>query len=125
MDNSILPVLCPKWKKTRLQPWLIRNKICSILKDIWKNNESRRFFGGLRHFQKEIEDEPRSGRPSVSKTAENVVRFRYLVRPDRRLTVRMIGEELILDHTTVHQILTNELKIRKICAKMVPKNLSQ
>ncbi|GFW05041.1 putative transposase [Trichonephila clavipes] len=37
----------------------------------------------------------------------------------------MIGEEQNLNHTTVHQILTNELKMRKICAKMVPKNLSQ
>ena len=78
-----------------------------------------RFFGGLRHFQKE--DEPRSGRPSSSRTDENVDRIRDLVRSDRRLTVRMIGEELNLTHTTVHQILTNELKMRKICAKMVPK----
>ncbi|GFX19811.1 uncharacterized protein TNCV_1433721 [Trichonephila clavipes] len=69
-----------------------------------------------------IEDEPRSGRPAVSKAAENVVRVRDLVRSDRRLTVRMIGEELNLNHTTVHQILTNELKTRKICAKMVPEN---
>ncbi|GFT88633.1 putative transposase [Trichonephila clavipes] len=37
----------------------------------------------------------------------------------------MIAEESNLNHTTVHQILTNELKMRKICAKMVPKNLSQ
>ncbi|GFW82750.1 putative transposase [Trichonephila clavipes] len=36
--------------------------------------------------RKSIEDEPRSGRPSVSKTAENVVRVRDLVRSDRRLT---------------------------------------
>ncbi|GFW56889.1 protein GVQW3 [Trichonephila clavipes] len=72
-----------------------------------------------------IEDEPRSGRPSVSKTTENVVRVRDLARSDRRLTDRMIGEELNLNHTTVHQILTNELKMRTICAKMVPKNLSQ
>ncbi|GFY26635.1 putative transposase [Trichonephila clavipes] len=33
-----------------------------------------------------IEDEPRSERPLVSKTAENVVRVRDLVRSDRRLT---------------------------------------
>ncbi|GFT25173.1 protein GVQW3 [Trichonephila clavipes] len=72
-----------------------------------------------------FENESRSGRPSVSKTAENVVRVRELVRSDRRLTVRMIGEELNLNHTTVHQILTNELKMRKIYAKMAPKNLSQ
>jgi len=47
------------------------------------------------------------------------------VRSDRQLTVRMIGEELNLNHTTVHQILANELGMRKICAKMVPRNLSQ
>ncbi|GFY26438.1 HTH_48 domain-containing protein [Trichonephila clavipes] len=72
-----------------------------------------------------IEDESRNGRPSVSKTTENVVRVRDLAYLDRRLAVRMIGEELNLNHTTVHQILTNELKMRKICAKMVPKTLSQ
>ncbi|GFW31802.1 HTH_48 domain-containing protein [Trichonephila clavipes] len=60
-----------------------------------------------------IEDGPRSGKPSVSKTAENVIRVRDLLRSDRRLKVRMIGEELNLNHTTVHQILTNELKMRK------------
>ncbi|GFV77680.1 protein GVQW3 [Trichonephila clavipes] len=47
-----------------------------------------------------VEDEPRSGRPSVSKTAENVVRVRDPVRSDRRLTVRMIGEELNFNHST-------------------------
>ncbi|GFU52865.1 putative mariner transposase [Trichonephila clavipes] len=86
-----------------------------------------RFFGGFKVFsegRESIEDERRSGRPSVSKTTENVVRVRDLVSSDRRLTVRMIGEELNLNHTTVHQILTNELKMRKIGAKMVPKNLS-
>jgi len=37
----------------------------------------------------------------------------------------MIGEQLGLTHTTIHQILTNDLEMIKICAKMVPKNLSQ
>ncbi|XP_066261786.1 protein GVQW3-like [Euwallacea similis] len=72
-----------------------------------------------------IEDESRSGRPSSSRTDENVDRIRDLVRSDRRLTVRMIRQELNLTHTTVHQILTNELGMRKICSKMVPKNLSK
>ncbi|GFV57111.1 protein GVQW3 [Trichonephila clavipes] len=86
-----------------------------------------RIFRWLKAFsggRESIEDEPRSGKPSVSKTAENVVRVRDLVHSDRRLTVRMIGEELNFNYTTVHQILTNELKMRKICAQMVPKNLS-
>ncbi|PRD36753.1 UNVERIFIED_CONTAM: hypothetical protein NCL1_07557 [Trichonephila clavipes] len=84
-----------------------------------------RWFKAFSEGRESIEDEPRSKRPSVSKTAENVVRVRDLVHSDHRLTVRMIGEELNLNHTTVHQILNNELKMRKICAKMVPKNLPQ
>jgi len=45
------------------------------------------------------------------------------VRSDRRLTLRMISSELNLNRFTVHQILTYDLDIRKVCAKMVPKNL--
>ncbi|GFV76466.1 protein GVQW3 [Trichonephila clavipes] len=80
-----------------------------------------RWFKAFLEGRESIEDEPHSERPSVSKTAENVVRVRDIVRSDRRLAVRMIGEELSLNHTTIHHILTNELKMRKICAKMVPK----
>jgi len=42
---------------------------------------------------------------------------RALVRSDRRLTVRMIASELNFNHTTVHQILTEELAMKKFCAK--------
>ena len=59
-----------------------------------------------------IKDEPRSGRPT-SKTDNNVDKVRALVRSDRRLTVRMIASDLNLNHTTVHQILTQELTMRK------------
>jgi len=37
----------------------------------------------------------------------------------------MIGEQFGLTHTTVHKILINDLEMRKICAKMVMKILSQ
>ena len=51
-----------------------------------------------------IKDEPRSGRPSTSKTDNNLEKAPALVRSDRRLTVRMIASDLNLNHTTVHQI---------------------
>jgi len=58
--------------------------------------------------------------PQKRKTVERV---RSLVRSDRRLTLRMISSELNLNQFTVHQILTQDLDMRKVCAKMVPKNL--
>lgn len=71
-----------------------------------------------------VEDDPRSGRPSTAKTDENVERVRALVGSDRRLTIRMMSEQLNLNTFTVHQILKGDLNMRKICAKMVPKNLT-
>jgi len=71
-----------------------------------------------------MEDEPRAGRPSISKTDDNVERERSHVRSDRRLTLRMICSMLNLNRFTVHQILTQDLDMRKLCAKMVPKNLT-
>ena len=75
--------------------------------------------------QEQMEDEPRAGRTSTSKTDDNVEeRVRSLVRSDRRLTLRMITSELNLNRFTVHQILTQDLDVRKVCAKMVPKNIT-
>jgi len=40
------------------------------------------------------------------------------------MTLRMISSELNLNQFTVHQILTQDLDMRKVCTKMVPKNLT-
>ena len=71
-----------------------------------------------------VGDEPRSGRPCTSKTDEHVTKVRAVVRSDRHLTVGMVGSELNLNHRTVHDILTEELGMQKICVKLVPENLT-
>jgi hypothetical protein len=43
---------------------------------------------------------------------------------DRRLNVRLIAEDVGLPKTDVHRIITEDLHMRKICTKLVPKNLS-
>ena len=50
-----------------------------------------------------------------------MTKMRAVLRSNRRLTVKMIGSELNLNHQTVHDILIEELGMRKICAKLVPK----
>jgi len=60
----------------------------------------------------------------LQKNDKNIVRVRDIIQTGRRLTASMIGEQLELSHTTVHQILTDDLEMKKICnVKIVPKNL--
>jgi len=71
-----------------------------------------------------VEDGPRSGRPISSTNDQNVEVVRAAMAKDRRLSVRMTEEEMGLDKSAVHRILTDRLHMRKICAKLVPKYLS-
>lgn len=71
-----------------------------------------------------MESDPKSGRPSTTKTAQNIHKVNQLESTDRRLAVRMILEELSLNWESVLIILVQELGMRKVCTKMVPKLLS-
>lgn len=71
-----------------------------------------------------VEDDPKSGRPSLTRTDDNIDRVNELVRSDRRMTVRMMAEELGLNRESIRTILVEDLEMRKVCAKMVPKLLS-
>ena len=72
--------------------------------------------------REEVEDDHWSGRPSTSRTDENVEHVR---RSDCRLTVRMIADELGMNSERIWRIITEYLGMRKICAKMVPRLLNE
>ena len=61
------------------------------------------------------------GRELIEDTVEDfhLQLMKMSTEPGIRLTARIIVEELILTQITVHQILTYELGLRKICAQMV------
>ncbi|GFU40954.1 putative transposase [Trichonephila clavipes] len=107
-----------------LQTWTQRNR--KHLQNFSKPTETvfcqgPRPLGGLRHFQKEesqLKMNLAAEGPQFQKSLKMSLESGILCV---RLTVGMIEEELNLNHTTVHQILTSELKMRKICAKIVPK----
>ena len=72
-----------------------------------------------------VTDEERSGWPTTSRTKENIAKIRQILRENRRLTVRSIAEQANIDRETVSKILTEDLDMRKVCAKMVPKELTK
>jgi len=65
-------------------------------------------------------DEERSGRPATSRTEENIAKAHQILRENSRLTVRSIA-----DRETVRKILTEDLDMRKVCAELVPKELTE
>jgi len=72
-----------------------------------------------------VTDEEISGLPATSRTEENIAKVRQIVCENHRLTVRSIAEQVIIDRETVRKILTEDLDMRKMCAKMAPKELTK
>ncbi|XP_069330150.1 histone-lysine N-methyltransferase SETMAR-like [Eulemur rufifrons] len=70
-----------------------------------------------------VESDPRSGRPATSRTAENVERVRAAINKDQRLTVRELEADLGIPKTTVSEILTQDLGMKRVVAKCVPQLL--
>ena len=72
-----------------------------------------------------VESDPRSGRPSTTTTTENIERVRLAINQDRRLSVRKLESELGIPKSNVWNILTENLQMTRVCAKFVPKLLTE
>ncbi len=62
--------------------------------------------------------------PSTARTDENVERVLASSREDQRNEVCMIAGKLVLPKSSVHNILTQNLEMKKACAKIVPRVLT-
>jgi hypothetical protein len=71
-----------------------------------------------------VKDDERHRQPKTQQSCENVQTVQQSVESDRRLGVWMMAEEFTLNKETVRKILTDDLGMRKISAKIVPKILS-
>ena len=75
------------------------------------------FKSGCRSF----EYDPRPGRLSTSHTEETVARVPEIIRADGSLTIREVAEEVIIAFGTCQKILTEDLRMRRVTAKFVPR----
>ena len=86
-----------------------------------------RIFKRLKRFKEgrdSTDDNPRSGRPMTSKTDDCVARVRELIRANRRLTIREVSVEVGVSYGTCQAILTQDLNMRRVAAKFVPRILT-
>ena len=63
-----------------------------------------------------IDSDSRSGRPSTTKTLDNIERVRLAIQGDRRLTVRELENDFGIPKTTVWEILIKILGMTRVCA---------
>lgn len=70
----------------------------------------------------DVNDRKRSGRPSFSGKIND--RIRDILRSDRRRTVQEIAEMTDVSVGKAYNIVTNDLNQRKVCARWVPRLLS-
>ncbi len=61
----------------------------------------------------------------MTSSEENVNRIKQLLENDRRLTVRELEEKTGIPKSSIHVILWEKLKMRKLCARLVPHWLFQ
>lgn len=83
------------------------------------------WFRRFKEGKETVEDEPRSGRPSTSRTPNMIQEVREMLARDRRLTLRLMAEELDISKDTVRTIVHEDLGMRKICSHFVPHFLTE
>ena len=71
-----------------------------------------------------VDDDERSGRPSTSTAPENIAKVRQAILADRRQTIHDVCEIVGISYGTVQRILADNLNMRRISARFVPKLLS-
>ncbi|GFW77200.1 histone-lysine N-methyltransferase SETMAR [Trichonephila clavipes] len=73
-----------------------------------------------------VHDEPRSGRPSSVITHDLVNAVDEKIREDRRFTISTSALEFPnVGRTTLHKVVSEKLKFRKLCARWVPRLLTE
>jgi len=67
-----------------------------------------------------VVDDEHAGRPRIYTTPETVAEFRELVHQDRPRTIRDISEELVIGYGTCQPVLTEEICMHRVAAKLCP-----
>ena len=74
--------------------------------------------------ERSFEDAPRMGRPSTITTDKNIEAIERIVTRHRQVSVRRVAYELAIPKTIIHEIMDNQLGIKKVCTRWILKLLT-
>ena len=84
-------------------------------------SQTFQWFSRFKAGRTSIDDDERSGRPVYGSTPEVIDRVRQIIREDRRRTIDEVSMLVGISHGTCHKILTENLKMRRVASKFMPR----
>jgi len=79
----------------------------------------------FQHGRTNVKDEERAGRPSTSIIDSNVEDARAMILENRRVTIDELANHFEISNGSAYDIIHNRLVFRKVCARWVPKQLTE
>jgi len=83
------------------------------------------WFSRFKHGDMSLENQTRSGRPSASRTDENIKNIRDAITFHRRRTIDELEALTGVSWSSCLRILTEELHMKRVAAKFVPRLFSE
>ena len=115
--------ICQKLGDTQVET--IRKTQQAFGNEAFSPTQLKQWFKHFKDGCASVESDPRSRRPSTSRKEEVIDQVREEVLEDCHLTVQEIVAKVGISTGSVHSILTEDLNLRRVPAKFVPKLLTK
>ena len=83
-----------------------------------------KWFAEFKDPERAFEDPPRTGCPSIITTDQNIQAVERIVMHDRQISVYRIAYKLAIPTTTVYEIISDHLGMKKVSTRWVPNLLA-
>ncbi|XP_030750541.1 protein GVQW3-like [Sitophilus oryzae] len=106
-------------------PTQIKHEFDSVYEDSAPSFTTVKFWAAeFKRGRKSLGDDERSGRPKTATTDDNIAKVHQMMLDDRRIKVRKIAEVMNISKDYVCHTLNQDLGMRKLSARWVPRLLT-
>ncbi|XP_050043947.3 histone-lysine N-methyltransferase SETMAR-like [Dermacentor andersoni] len=114
---------CQKLGNSQVE--IIRKIHTAFSDDAMSSTRIKEWYNRFKDGRTSVEIEPRSGLPSTCRNDQVIAEVNAVVTRDRHVTIREIAEVVGMSTFSAHFIMTEDLAMKRVAAKFVPKLLTE